>query len=102
MAGGVGNHELAPVRAEVAVGHVDGDALLPLRRQAVNQQGEVEVSALGALGFAVRRQGRQLVFKHQLGVVQQAADQGAFAVVNAAAGEEAQGRLGALTVQLLG
>ena len=102
MAGSVGDHELAPVRAEVAVGHVDGDALLPLRRQAIHQQGEVESAALGALGFAVRRQRRQLVFEHQLGVVQQAADQGAFAVINAAAGEEAQGGLGALPVQLLG
>ena len=43
VAGGVGDDELAGGRGEVAVGHVDGDALLALGPQPVGQQGEVGV-----------------------------------------------------------
>ena len=48
VAGGVGDDELAPLGGEEAVGDVDGDALLALGRQAVDQQGEVDVAALRA------------------------------------------------------
>ena len=41
--GGVGDDELAPRRGEVAVGDVDGDALLALGAQAVGEQREVGV-----------------------------------------------------------
>jgi hypothetical protein len=34
--------------AEEAVGHVDRDALLPLGREAVDEQREVDLLALGA------------------------------------------------------
>ena len=40
--GRVGDDELAPRRGEVAIGHVDGDALLALGLQAVGEQGEVD------------------------------------------------------------
>jgi hypothetical protein len=41
VAGGVGDDELAPRRREVAVGDVDGDALLALGPQAVGEQRQV-------------------------------------------------------------
>ena len=42
VAGRVGDDELAPRRGEVAVGDVDGDALLALGAQAVGQQRQVD------------------------------------------------------------
>ena len=39
---GVGHDELAALRREEPIGHVDGDALHPLRHQPIDQEGEVE------------------------------------------------------------
>ena len=44
VARGVGDDELAPGGGEVSVGDVDRYPLLPLRPQAVGQQGEVGVA----------------------------------------------------------
>ena len=90
MARAVGHDELAPVGAEEAVGHVDGDALLALGGEAVHQQGEIQRAVLRAEAPAVGVERGQLVLGDELGVVQQAPDQGALAVVHAAAGDEAQ------------
>ena len=49
-----------------------------------------DVAAAGAVAAAVLLERGQLVVQQQFGVVQQAADQRALAVVDAAAGEEAQ------------
>ena len=43
VSGRVGDDELAPGRGEVAVGHVDGDALLPLGLQTVGEEGEIDL-----------------------------------------------------------
>jgi len=70
------------------VGHVDGDALLALGAQAVGEEGEVEaVGGEVARGFA---HAGELIFVDALGIVEEAADQGAFAIVHAAGGGEAQ------------
>ena len=45
VAGRVGDDELAPLGGEEAVGDVDGDALLALGGEAVDQQREVELAA---------------------------------------------------------
>ncbi len=63
MAGGVGDDELAPGGREEAVGDVDGDALFALGLQAVEQQGEVDVAALGADLFRVALERRELVLE---------------------------------------
>ncbi len=47
----VGDDELALVGGEVAVGNVDGDALLALGGEAVDQEREVDVLPLRADGF---------------------------------------------------
>ena len=86
--GAVGQDEGPVGRGEVAVGHVDGDALLALGAQAVGQQGQVGVGEA-----AVARDpldGVELVGEHRLGVVQQPADQGGLAVVHRAGGGEAE------------
>jgi len=83
MARRVADDELARLGAEVAVGHVDGDALLALGAQAVGQQGQV--------GLALALHAGQVVLQHSAGVDQQAADQGALADVNRAAGDEFEG-----------
>ena len=89
----VGDDEFALAGGKVAVRHVNGDALLALGLQAVHQQRQIDAVALRAGGFAVAAQGGELILVDHLRVVQQAADQGALAVVHAAAGEELQNLL---------
>ena len=93
MAGRIGNDEGAFVRAEIAIGDVDGDALFALRRKTVEQQREIEIGALRAELLAVALQGLQLVFEDAARVIEHAPDQRRFAVVDRAAGEETQQRL---------
>ena len=85
---GVGDDELPGRRGEVAVGHVDGDALLPLGPQAVGQQGEVGV-VVAALGLHPLDR-LELVLEDGLRVVEQAPDERALAVVDRAGGGEAE------------
>lgn len=47
MPGGVGDDELAAVGTEVAVGHIDGDALFTLCLEAVKKQGVVYFARTG-------------------------------------------------------
>ncbi|MCW0466663.1 hypothetical protein NB705_003736 [Xanthomonas sacchari] len=102
MPGAVGDDELAPVGIEIAVGNVDGDALLALGGQAIQQQRIVDGSAAGAVALAVDTERSQLVVEQPLAVVQQATDQRALAVVDAAAGDEAQQRLVFVLLQVGG
>lgn len=90
MAGRVGHDELALVGREEAVGHIDGDALLALCGQTIDEQREVQLAALRADFLGVRNQCFHLILKQHLGFVQQASDQRALAVIHAAAGDEAQ------------
>ena len=83
VAGGIADDELARCGAEVAVGDVDGDALLTLRTQAIGQQGQI--------GLTLALHACQLILQHRLGVDQEASDQGAFAVIDRAAGDEFKG-----------
>ena len=100
MAGGVGDDELAPGGGEVAIRHVDGDALLALGLQAIDQEREVHATALGADGAAVLADGIELVLVDHPRVVQQAADERALAVVDAAAGEKAQDLLALVLLEV--
>ena len=96
----VGNDELACVGAEIAVRHVNGDALFPLGLKAVDQQGQINCFVSGVVLLAVALDGCQLVFKDQPGVMQQASDQRGFAIVDTAAGDEAQQILGFVPGQI--
>ena len=75
-------------RGKIAVGDVDGDALLALGAQAVGEQRKIDRAA-GAIDLALLH-GGELIFEDGLAVVEQAADQRGFAVVDAAGGGEAQ------------
>ena len=88
VARGVGDDELALGRGEVAVGHVDGDALLALGPQPVSQQAQVRL--LHAPLAARRFHRGQLVLKDAFRVEQQAADQGAFPVIDASGGGKSE------------
>ena len=88
VARGVGDDEFPLGRGEVAVGDIDGDALFPLRAQAVGDQRQVGVVVAALLGGALDR--RPLVFHDGLGVVEQAADERGLAVVDGAGGGQAQ------------
>ena len=92
VARGVCDNELALVGRKEAVRHIDGDALLTLRREVVEKQRKVELAIGGAKPFGVGCEGRKLIVVKQLRFVQQTADQRALAIVHAAAGEEPQKR----------
>jgi len=94
VTGGVGDDERAPRRREVAVGHVDGDALLALGAQAVGEQREVRVGVPAALAGAL--DGLELILEDLLGVVEQTADQRRLAVVHRSRGGEAHQLGGAI------
>ena len=98
---GVGNDELALLRREETVGHIDGDALLALRLQAVYQQRKIHRIPCGAAGFRGLGDRRQLIFKDHLGVVKHPPDQGGFTIVDAAAGNKAQQVFVFVLVQVL-
>jgi hypothetical protein len=89
VARAVGDDELALGRREVAVGDVDGDALLRSALRPSTSSDRSTRRRPSLLG-AVARDGRQLVFVDHLRLVQQPADEGALAVVDAAAREQAQ------------
>ena len=87
---GVGQDEAALVCGEVTVGHVDGDALLALGAQAIDQQREVRILQALGIGDALYR--FILVGQDGLRIVQQAAHEGGLAVVDRAGGAQAEGR----------
>ena len=93
--GVVADDERPGRRREVAVGDVDRDALLALGPQTVGHEREVEA----LLPTSLRRRGDRvdLVVEQALGVVEEASDQGALAIVDRTDGREPQqlARLGA-------
>ena len=98
--GRVGDDELALRRREEAIGDVDGDALLALGGEAVDQQREIDVAALRPDLLAVGLERRHLVVENLPRLVQQPADQRRLAVIDAAAGDEAQQLLGLLPLEI--
>src|SRR5205807_9135366 len=80
--------ELAARCGEVAVGNVDGDALLTLGAETVGEIGEVDRASAGDVGGAFER--LELVLHQVLRVVEQPADQRGLAVVHRAASVESQ------------
>ena len=65
----IGDDELALFRIEIAIGDIDRDALLALRRQPVHEQREIDLVPLGADLLAVIDQAFHLVFENQLRIV---------------------------------
>ena len=86
MPGSVGQNKAPLGRREVAVGDIDGDALLAFGSQAVGQQRQVHLLiAVAAAGLLDRI---ELVLEDRLGVVQQATDERGLAVVDRTGGSD--------------
>ena len=65
VAGRVGDDERAPGGREIAIGDVDGDALLALGGEAVDQQREIEIVALRAVLFGIALERRDQIIEHE-------------------------------------
>ena len=94
VARGIGNDELATLGREVAVGDVDGDALLTLGAKSIGELGEVDSELLLARRGDGPSDGADLVFVDVARVVEETADKGGFAIVDAAGRAEAEQVLG--------
>ena len=86
----VGDDELALLAGEIAIGDIDRDPLLAFGRKAVDQQCEVDRFALRAVAIAVGLECGELVVENLPRLIEQPADQGRLAIIDAAAGDEAQ------------
>ena len=84
----VGDDEFAPRGAEVAVGNVNGDALLALGAQAVGQKRKIKRTA-GAVDFAFLHRSN-VIFVNGLRVMKQASDERGLAIVHAARSGKAE------------
>ena len=90
MARRIRHNELAAWRGKIAIGDINGDALFALGLQPVHQQGEVEIRALCAMLFRVIGQAGENIIRHHFGLIEHPADQRGFAIIDRAAGDEAQ------------
>ena len=86
----VGQDEAAARRLEEAICDVDGDALIALGRQAIDQQCIVDAALHRAEAFAVPIQRRHHVIGDGAAFEQQPADQRGLAIIDRAAGQHAQ------------
>ena len=84
----VGNDELTVIRGEIAIGHVDSNALLTLRLQTVQQQGIVDVVTGITHTFAVALQRIQLVFIQFLTIEQQTSDKRGLPIIHRTGSKE--------------
>ena len=87
---GIGDDEGASGGRECAISNIDRYALFAFRLQAVHQQRQVQCAVEAAMLPAVLSQPGQLVLVDETGIVEQAADQRRFPVIDAAAGDETQ------------
>ena len=86
----VGDDIFALFGREEAVGDVDGDPLLPLTLQSVDQQCHVDLLTGGSVfaTFALRR--RQLILEDHLGIIKHPSNQRTFAVIHRSTGQETE------------
>ena len=101
VTGRVCDDEFAFRGREITVRDVDRDALLAFRLESVSQQRGIEITAGRAVDFRVLLQRCELVLVDHLRVVQEATDERALAVVDAAARDEAQQLLALVLLQIL-
>jgi hypothetical protein len=87
---GVGEDEAATRCLEEAICDVDGDALIALGRQTIDQQCIVDAALHSAEAFAVPIQRRHHIIGDGAAFEQQPADQRGLAIIDRAAGQYAQ------------
>ncbi len=101
VSGAVDDDEAARLGVEIAPGDVDGDALFALGDEAVHQKREIRMSAIDAAAAFERG---ALIVEQVGGVPEQTADECGFAIVDGAAGEDAEqaGQFGRGLIKLIG
>ena len=87
MTGRVGDDEAPGRGREIAIGDIDGDALLALGGEAIEQQREVEPRASG---LRIRFERGELIGVQEFRIVKQAAEQRRLAIIDRTAGDETQ------------
>ncbi len=92
MAGRVGDDEGAPRRRDIAVGDVDRNALFALGLEPIDEKGEVDIVAVGAVAPRVAFEGREVIVVDEALFIEKPPDEGRFAIVDGAAGDQPQGR----------
>ncbi len=88
MPRGIDDDEAAALSLEIAPGDVDGDALLALGNEAVEQETEVDALAVDRAIVGGVQNGGALIVGDAGGIPQEPADQRGLAVVDRAAGEQ--------------
>jgi hypothetical protein len=89
----VGHDEFATMCREESVRNIDGDALLTLGSQTIDEQGEVDLTLSRSHPGRVPGQGSPVVFKYCFRFVQQPTDERGFAIIHRTTGDEPQQRL---------
>ena len=90
----IGDDEGAIAGREIAIGDIDGDALFALGRKPVDEKSEIQIAPRRAELLRILFERLHLVVEDRIGLVEKAPDQGRLAVVDRAAGDEAQKRGG--------
>ena len=89
VAGCVGHNERPARGRKVTIGYVDGDALLPLGLEPIDEKSEVN-AASRPITLTVLFDGPKLIIWNQITIVKEPANQSALAVIDAAARQEAK------------
>ena len=90
MAGSVGNDEFSFRSGKITISHVYSNSLFAFRLQTIYQQRQINVPSSGSRLNAIGLNGCKLVFIDHLGVMKQATDQCALAIIHATTGQQAQ------------
>ena len=88
VAWSVCDDEFALGCGKVTVGDINGDALLALGFESVCEKGEVDVFITAAAGGFLH--GFELILEDGFGIIEKAANEGGFAVIDGAGGGEAE------------
>ncbi len=96
----VGHNERPSRGREVAIGDIDGDALLALGLEPVHEKRQVD-AARCAKTLTILLNSPELIVRDKIAIVKETADEGAFAVIDAAARQKAQNAFLLLRGQVL-
>ena len=88
MSRSIGDDKLALRCGEIAVSHIDGDALFTLSTETICEQSQVHFLITAALASSLHR--LQLVFENRLAVIKQSSYQSTLSIVHAARSREAE------------
>ena len=101
MARRIGDNEFALFGREEAVGDINRNALFALGGQAIDQERKINLAALGPDPLGIGFERGQLILENHFGIIEQPPNQGRFAIINTAAGDETQQAL-VLMLQQIG